>query len=102
MRECRVAAMSVASLRAGTMTVMEGEPAGEMLCCGRSRLGMRGRPKAAAMTFHSQVRAISQAMIWTAICMEEINCSALFLMWWRSRQNAGVLRCAQNDTRFVL
>ena len=53
--------MSAASLRAGTMTVMEGEPVGEMLCWGRRRLGMRGRPKAAAMTFQSQVRAMSQA-----------------------------------------
>jgi hypothetical protein len=62
--------MSAASLRAGTMTVIDGLPLGAMSCWGKSRLGMRGSPRAAAVTFQSQVRATSQAMSWRAVCME--------------------------------
>jgi hypothetical protein len=65
--------MSAASLRAGTMTVIEGEPAGEMLCLGISRLGTRGRPKAASITFQSQVSAINQAMSSRASCRGWLN-----------------------------
>jgi hypothetical protein len=64
-----VAAISAASLRAGTMTVIDGLPAGEMLCSGKRRSGMVGRPIAAEAAFQSQVKATSQAMSWRAICM---------------------------------
>ena len=43
---------------------------GERLYSGRSRLGTRGRPMAAAMTFQIQMRATSQAMSWTARIMQ--------------------------------
>src|SRR5580692_9074628 len=60
--------MSAASLRAGTITVIEGSPVGDWLNCGRRRLGMRGRPRAAAMACQSQVSAISQARSERASC----------------------------------
>ena len=53
--------MSVASFRAGTITVIEGDPAGERLCEGRRRFGIWERPKEASMTFQNQMRAIDQA-----------------------------------------
>ena len=54
--------MLAASSRAGTMTVRDGLSGGERLCCGRARLGMRGRPTLAVMAFQSQARATSHAV----------------------------------------
>jgi hypothetical protein len=54
---------------------------GEMSCWGNSRLGTRGRPKAAAVTLHSQVTATSHATSWNAIWMDGINYIALLLIF---------------------
>ena len=60
--------MSAASSRAGTMTVRDGLVCGDMSYCGRRRLGMRGRPRAAAMIFQSQLKAMSHARSCSASC----------------------------------
>src|SRR5260370_557191 len=67
-REARQATTVGVALGGGKMTVADGLAVGVRLYRGRRRLGMRGRPRAAAMALDSHARAMSQARTVRPVC----------------------------------